>query len=227
MDAIARTGSAKTTYSIPIGIARSHKRKDTSNSAKTFIVADQEVRLTHNHSREWSESDREHVMSWATYNGVDSPLMEGEEMFSPVVEQARAEQVARPEKAESVEVQGGKLLRRKSPIGEGTEIELDGRELRRKSPQQDLRDSGKEGKKSPVKLELKRTSRISVREKKNSVSSMSSKQEMRRDSSKSEKMRGSPKSERRDEVSPMFSPFQAGHKFSPLSPHDRAWTSQA
>jgi hypothetical protein len=227
LDAISRTAS---TYSIPIGLARSHKRQSTANSAKVVAIADKEVRLTHNHSREWSESDREHVMSWATYNGPDSPLMEGDEVFSPMIEQiARAERVERMEKVEAVQVQGGKLLR-KSPQNElgsdldGRELERKSPELKRKSSQQDLREGGKEGRTRPTKLELRRTSRIRSWGKKTSDSIMTSpKKQNKMGSPKSEKVRDSPG---REEVSPLFTPIQAGHRFSPLSPKERQWVGQ-
>lgn len=246
MDAVARTGSAATTYSIPIGLGRSHKRQNTDNSAKTVTASDEGVRLTHNHSREWSESDREHVMSWATYNGPDSPLMEGDEAFSPMIEQvARAEKVERMEMVQPVQVQGRKLLKQGSP----QHSELDGRELKRKSPQQDLKESEKEGRKSPTKPQLRRTSRISFREKmSNFGSSMSPKLgssqkqegspklENKRDSHKSEEMIVSPSSEKirawprsdaREEVSPLFTPIQSRPQFSPLTPEDKKWAGQS
>jgi hypothetical protein len=201
MDAIARTGSAKTTYSIPIALSRSHKRKDTANStssAKTLVVDGQEVRLTHNHSREWSESDREHVMSWATYNGPDSPLMEGEE-HSPMVEQ-----IAVLQKVEKFD--NPKLLRRKSPQ----------QELRNEAQMMEGANEEVKGGKKEMG-ELKRTSRMSLKKTKSPKV-----EEKKRDSPKSEK-RGSP---RREEVSPLFSPIVAGHKFSPLSPEERQWAGQ-
>lgn len=156
-------------------------------------------------------------MSWATYNGPDSPLMEGAEEFSPMVEQ-----VARVEKVERVQAQG-KFLRRKSPQQELRESELEGRELRRKSPQSDLAESAKEGRKSPTNLELKRASRVSLKDERSSVSPN---RERKRDSPRGEKMKASLGGERREEVSPLFSPIMAGHKFSPLSPEERQWAGQ-
>ena len=167
-------------------------------------------------------------MSWATYNGVDSPLMEGDELCSPMIEHvAQAQKVQILAKVEPVHVSSGKLLRKKSPE-EGLRSELDGREvekkslvqeLKRKSPQQDM----KERKTSPTKPELKRTSRISFREKKTSVGSMTTLKDTK--SPKSEKMGGSPGGIR-EEVSPLFTPVQSGHRFSPLSPEDRKLSGQ-
>jgi hypothetical protein len=75
-DEITRSASTTTTYSIPIGLGINYSRS-RKGRGKTVAVGGQEVRLTHNHSREWRESDREHVMSWATYQGPDaSPLDE-------------------------------------------------------------------------------------------------------------------------------------------------------
>ena len=127
-------------------------------------------------------------MSWATYNGLDSPLVEGGEEFSPIVEQ-----VARIQKVERF--QNPRLLRRKSPQ----------QELR-----QDSSVAGMEGKE--VMVELKRSSRASVKEKA---------AERKKDSPKSANMT-SPKSE----VSPLFSPIPAGYKFSPLSPEEKVWAGQ-
>lgn len=129
-------------------------------------------------------------MSWATYDGPDSPLMEGGEEFSPMVEQ-----VARIQKVERF--QNPKLLRRKSPK----------QELR-----QDSGVAGMEGREGMGKVELKRSSRASVKGKK---------AERQKDSPKSTKMM-SP----RIEVSPLFSPIPAGYKFSPLSPEERVWAGQ-
>lgn len=168
--------------------------------------------------------------------------MEGDEAFSPMIEQvARAEKVERMEMVQPVQVQGGKLLRKKSPQEE-LRSELDGREVKRKSTQQASKESEKEGQKSPTKPELRRTSRISFREKMSSFSSSlspkqegSPKQESKRDSHKSEKMtvspssermRASPRSDGREEVSPLFTPIQSGHKFSPLTPEERKLAGQ-
>ena len=82
LNPVARTSSGIMTYLIPSGEVHPQKRQNTIKAPKTLMVAGSEVKLTHNHSREWSDSDRQHVMSWATY----SPLMEGIEHFSPMVE---------------------------------------------------------------------------------------------------------------------------------------------